>query len=173
MASGQTGLSGREGDILISFVPVELTPPTTDSQPDASRGVQSVESADSRPPVNLKPTRRGSVMSSSQSSLLPRFEKRLWQTRPEQLPAPAAFAIKAMRVTVAVIRDLLEGQITLRSMGMVYSTLLSLVPLLAISFSLMKGLGVVDNKLEPMLLNLVAPMGVQGEEIVTQTPRFR
>jgi membrane protein len=111
-------------------------------------------------------------MSSSQSSLLPQIEKRLWQTTPEQLPAPAAFAIKAMRVTMAVIRDLLDGQITLRSMGMVYSTLLSLVPLLAISFSLMKGLGVVDNKLEPMLLNLVAPMGVQGEQIVTKLLGF-
>ena len=50
VASSQTGLSGREGDILISFVPVELTPPTTDSQPDASRGVQSAKAptADAR-----------------------------------------------------------------------------------------------------------------------------
>ena len=111
-------------------------------------------------------------MPPSQPSLLPRLEERLWQTRLEQLPAPAAFALRALRITVAVIRDLLEGQITLRSMGMVYSTLLSMVPLLAISFSLMKGLGVVDNKLEPMLLNLVAPMGVQGEEIVTKLLGF-
>jgi len=55
---------------------------------------------------------------------------------------------------------------------MVYSSLLSMVPLLAISFSLMKGLGVVDNKLEPMLLNLLTPMGAQGEEIASKILGF-
>ncbi|MEL0083512.1 MAG: YihY/virulence factor BrkB family protein [Gammaproteobacteria bacterium] len=105
-------------------------------------------------------------MNSNQSGLIARLHHRLWLFEPDLLARPLAALLHAARVTVAVIRDLLDGQISLRAMGMVYSTLLSMVPLLAISFSLMKGLGVVDNQLEPMLLNLVAPMGAQGEEIV-------
>ena len=96
----------------------------------------------------------------------------LWDVDLDQLPAPARWLIVIARVISAVVRDLVEGQITLRAMGMVYSTLLSMVPLLAISFSLVKGLGVVDNQLEPMLLNFVAPMGAQGEEIVARLIGF-
>lgn len=109
---------------------------------------------------------------SNKTSLVTRLDSHLWHTDLNTLARPAAWAMRVARVATAVIRDLLAGQITLRAMGMVYSTLLSMVPLLAISFSLMKGLGIVDNKLEPMLLNLVEPMGVPGEEIVTKLLGF-
>jgi membrane protein len=70
-----------------------------------------------------------------------------------------------------VIRDLADGQLTLRAMSLVYTTLLSLVPLLAVSFSVLKGFG-VHNKVEPMLLNLLAPLGEQGVEITTRIIEF-
>jgi len=111
-------------------------------------------------------------MNSTNPGLISRLDSKLWHADLRQLPRPGVWLLRVARITVAVIRDLLEGQISLRAMGMVYSTLLSMVPLLAISFSLMKGLGVVDNQLEPMLLNLVAPMGAQGEEIVTKILGF-
>ena len=62
------------------------------------------------------------------------------------------------RVLVAVVRDIFEGQLTLRAMSLVYTTLLSLVPLIAISFSVLKGFG-VHNQVEPMLLGLLEPLG--------------
>lgn len=105
-------------------------------------------------------------MATSKTALSARLEQHLWSRDLNQSSRPGRWLIQTMRIVTAVIRDLIEGQITLRAMGMVYSTLLSMVPLLAISFSLVKGLGVVDNQLEPMLLNFVAPMGAQGEEIV-------
>ena len=105
-------------------------------------------------------------MATSKSTMADRLDQLLWGRDLSQSGLLTRLMTASMRVVVAVIRDLIEGQITLRAMGMVYSTLLSLVPLLAISFSLVKGLGVVDNQLEPMLLNFVAPMGAQGEEIV-------
>jgi membrane protein len=46
----------------------------------------------------------------------------------------------------------------------VYTTLLSLVPLLAISFSVLKGFG-VHNQIQPFLLNVLAPLGEKGVEI--------
>lgn len=68
------------------------------------------------------------------------------------------------RYLFAVARDMLDGQISLRAMSLVYTTLLSLVPLLALGFSLLKGLG-VHNSLEPALERFMAPLGVQGAEL--------
>ena len=56
-------------------------------------------------------------------------------------------------------------------MSLVYTTLLSLVPFLAVSFSILKGFG-VHNKVEPMLLNLLAPLGDQGIEISSKIIEF-
>ena len=64
-----------------------------------------------------------------------------------------------------------EGQLTLRAMSLVYTTILSLVPLLAISFSILKGFG-VHNQVEPMLLNLLAPLGNKGVEITERIVGF-
>ncbi len=75
------------------------------------------------------------------------------------------------RIIYVVIRDLTDGQLTLRAMSLVYTTLLSLVPLLAVSFSVLKGFG-VHNKIEPMLLNFLAPLGEQGVEISTRIIEF-
>lgn len=62
----------------------------------------------------------------------------------------------AFRMLYAIGRDLGEGQINLRAMSLVYTTLLSLVPLLAITFSVLKGFG-VHNQIEPLLLKVLAP----------------
>ena len=79
--------------------------------------------------------------------------------------------IDAIRVIYAVVRDLAEGQLTLRAMSMVYTTLLSLVPLLALSFSVLKGFG-VHNQVEPMLMNFLSPLGDQGREITQKIIQF-
>lgn len=64
----------------------------------------------------------------------------------------------------AVLRDLLSGQLTLRAMSLVYTTLLSTVPLLALSFSVIKIFG-VHNRLQPQLYHLMEPLGPKGAEI--------
>ena len=56
-------------------------------------------------------------------------------------------------------------------MSLVYTTLLSVVPLLAFSFSILKGFGVF-NQLEPYLDGLLAPLGDQGERITDQILRL-
>src|SRR3569832_2841230 len=56
------------------------------------------------------------------------------------------------------------GQLTLRAMSLVYTTLLSLVPLLAVSFSELKAFG-VHNQLTPVLLIFLSPLGENGVEL--------
>ena len=77
----------------------------------------------------------------------------------------------AFRMLYAIGRDLGEGQINLRAMSLVYTTLLSLVPLLAITFSVLKGFG-VHNQIEPLLLKVLAPLGEKGFEITAQIIAF-
>jgi membrane protein len=64
-------------------------------------------------------------------------------------------------------RDIVFGQLTLRAMSLVYTTLLSVVPLIAFSFSVLKGLG-KHKELEPLLYDFLAPLGPQGEQITQQ-----
>ena len=75
------------------------------------------------------------------------------------------------RYLYALARDLLDGQISMRAMSLVYTTLLSLVPLLALAFSLLKGLG-AHNNLEPMLLQFLAPLGPQGVDLTRNIIAF-
>jgi membrane protein len=75
------------------------------------------------------------------------------------------------RYLYALARDLLDGQISMRAMSLVYTTLLSLVPLLALGFSLFKGLG-VHNSLEPVLGRFLAPLGPQGIELTRNIIAF-
>ena len=70
-----------------------------------------------------------------------------------------------------VIRDLRQGLITLRAMSLVYTTLLSFVPLLAVSFSVLKGFG-VHNQIEPFLLNFMSPLGDQSVEVTNNIVGF-
>ncbi|MEM9209247.1 MAG: YihY/virulence factor BrkB family protein, partial [Pseudomonadota bacterium] len=79
----------------------------------------------------------------------------------------ARAASTLLRYVYALVRDIVNGQLTMRSMSLVYTTLLSVVPLLAFSFAILKGLGVFEQ-LEPYLSGLLAPLGAQGEQITEQ-----
>lgn len=82
-----------------------------------------------------------------------------------------AFLLTSIRIAIRVIQDFMQGQLTLRAMSLVYTTLLSLVPLLALSFSMLKAFG-IHNQLEPLLLKFLAPLGEKGSELAIQIVQF-
>src|SRR5450432_3931370 len=49
--------------------------------------------------------------------------------------------LRVVRFPAALIRDWLSGEISVRAMSLAYTTLLSIVPLMVFSFSILKGLG--------------------------------
>jgi len=95
----------------------------------------------------------------------------IWETSLSSMHKWQAWLIQMLRILIATARDIAEGLPTLRAMGLVYTTLLSLVPLLAVSFSVLKGFG-VHNQVEPLLLNLLEPLGEQGIEITEKIIGF-
>jgi membrane protein len=74
-------------------------------------------------------------------------------------------------IVVAVFQGAGLDQLTLRSMSLSFASLLSMVPLLAFSFSVLKGFG-VHNFLEPMLAEFLAPLGEGGAEIANNIIAF-
>ncbi len=107
----------------------------------------------------------------SVSWLIAELQRLLGATTRDAQPRWHAWLVDAARVTLAVIRDLAEGQLTLRAMSRVYTTRRSMVPLLAISFSVLKGFGVRD-RIEPLLLEMLAPLGEMGIEISAHIVSF-
>jgi membrane protein len=82
----------------------------------------------------------------------------------KKLTKPELITRRILRIAFAVIRDLINGQISLHAMSLVYTTILSIVPLLALSFSVLKAFNVHD-KFTPMLYSFLEPMGEKGLEI--------
>lgn len=95
----------------------------------------------------------------------------IWDVDLSALPAWRAWLTRVLRVVHAVVGEVLDGQLTLRAMSLVYTTLLSMVPLLAVSFSVLKGFG-VHNQLEPLLLRVLAPLGERSAELTENVIGF-
>jgi membrane protein len=87
----------------------------------------------------------------------------VWRGRLRDMPAWKAGAVRFARLILVLLRDLDQGQLTLRATGLVYTTLLSLVPLLALSFTVLKAFGVY-NQMDPILLKFLAPLGEKSAD---------
>ena len=95
----------------------------------------------------------------------------IWREPDEPQSKGRMWTVRLMRLAIVLARDLASGQITLRAMGLVYTTLLAIVPLLALSFSVLKAFGVY-NQIRPMLLGFLEPLGEQSVEITARTIEF-
>ena len=101
------------------------------------------------------------------SRLQARIMDTLWGIDLSLLSPVRTRVVRLLRGVYALARDLSDGQLSLRAMSLVYTTLLSLVPLLAVSFSVLKAFG-VHNKIQPVLLQFLEPLGTKGVEITVQ-----
>jgi membrane protein len=89
-----------------------------------------------------------------------------------QRPGLAGAALRLLQYPYAVIRDLSRGQINLRAMSLVYTTLLSLIPLLAFSFAILKLFG-GHRDLVPIVYQFFAPVGEPAAtDLTTRVVQF-
>ena len=70
----------------------------------------------------------------------------------------------SVKIALMVGRDFFQNLVKLQAMALAFKTLLSLAPLLAVVFSLLKAFG-VHNRIEPALVEALAPLGEKGVEI--------
>ena len=100
------------------------------------------------------------------------FSRQLWRIDTGTLNKRDSIFINLIRLAYVTLREYRENELALRAMSLVYTTLLSLVPLLAFIISILKAFGVVDNQLEPFLLNFLEPLGEKGIEVTHRIMEF-
>jgi membrane protein len=94
--------------------------------------------------------------------LIEQLEHWLWPSPASQARAP--LWRRVARYAFALLRDFVQGDLSLRAMSLGYTTMLTIVPLLAFAFAVLKGLG-IHRELEPLLLNFLMPLGPRGAEL--------
>lgn len=105
-------------------------------------------------------------------SQIEKFLRRdLWLPDLETLRGWAAFYTRMLRLVVVAISDFRDGALSIRATSLVSTTLLSLVPFLAITFSVLKAFG-VHQQIEPILAQGLEPLGEKGAEISARIIEF-
>ena len=99
------------------------------------------------------------------------IDRFIWGDSLRKFGLPGRLLTTLLQHIYAVLRDMFAGQLTLRAMSLVYTTLLSVVPLIAFSFALLKGFG-VDQLLEDRMYLLLEPLGEKGQEITDNVMRL-
>ena len=85
---------------------------------------------------------------------------------------PLGALLRVLRYPYAVVRDLARGEINLRAMGLVYTTLLSLIPLLAFSFAILKVFG-GHRDFQPIVYEFFHPVGdAAATELTNRVMQF-
>lgn len=108
----------------------------------------------------------------SAKDLISAVESRLWREHDSSTLHWRRHLIRILQIAYAVLRDMAEGHLSLRAMSLVYYTVIALVPLLALAFAILKGLG-VHNAMEPALLSLLQPfMGEYSTQITSNIVNF-
>ncbi len=96
------------------------------------------------------------------------LEHELWEMDASDKPWWRRVLINQGQILALVVRGFISDGCMLRASALTFTTLLSLVPLLALVFSVLKGFG-VQNELEPLLLEQLA---VGGGEAVTKIVEY-
>jgi membrane protein len=125
----------------------------------ACRGTACNASAARMTPISMLP------------SLHRQFEHWLFDVPEDVDSAPVRWLSVPLRFLYALLRDLLKGQLGLRAMSMVYSTLFALVPVVAVAFSVLKAFG-YHKELEPVLFEFLQPLGDHGFELTVKIMEF-
>jgi membrane protein len=83
------------------------------------------------------------------------FAEELWSIDTRDLTRWRLFWLRQAQILSLALRDFNNDKCMLRASALTYATLLSIVPLLALMVSMLKGLG-VQNVLEPVILGKIA-----------------
>jgi membrane protein len=104
-------------------------------------------------------------------SLQTRFEYWLFDLPAEAGGRALQLALVPLRYLYALGRDFVRGDLGLRAMGLVYSSLFAIVPMIAVAFSVLTAFG-YHRELEPILFEFLRPLGVKGYELTANIMKF-
>jgi len=83
----------------------------------------------------------------------------------------SARLLRLARYPYALLRDLAGGQLNLHAMGLVYASLLSIIPLVALSFGILKAFD-AEDVLRPLVHEFFSPMGRSADQFTDHVMTF-
>ncbi|MGH8232301.1 MAG: YihY/virulence factor BrkB family protein [Steroidobacteraceae bacterium] len=86
-------------------------------------------------------------------------------------PGMGGLPRRLARYPYALLRDLVGGKLNLHAMGLVYASLLAVIPLLAFSFGILRGFH-AQGVLEPLVRDFFAPMGDAADALTARVMDF-
>ena len=95
----------------------------------------------------------------------------VWKIDVNTITGLRQLGVKALRLALVAIAEFQESVLSIRATSLVYTTLLSLVPFLAVTFSVLKAFG-VHQQIQPILGQALDPLGPRGAEITTNIIQF-
>lgn len=100
------------------------------------------------------------------------FFEEIWNLEPhQQLTRFRRLIYRQLQFIYVVANRFNESEVKLQALALSFKMVLSIVPLLAVMFSLLKAFG-VQNRVRPMLSQAFAPLGPQGDEITVRLLEF-
>ena len=99
------------------------------------------------------------------------LQRYVWSTELAALRRWQARGLWILRFAYVLLRDLTRDRISLRATSLVYITLLSLVPMLAVIVSVLKSIG-IHRQFEPIVMDFFKPLGDKGHELGLQLVAF-
>ena len=90
----------------------------------------------------------------------------LWTADAAGLTGLAGLKVRSARFGIVLYEEFKHGMLDLHAKSLVYTTLLSLVPFLAVSFSVLTAFG-ASQDIAPFLRSLLEPQGETGSRVVT------
>ncbi len=91
----------------------------------------------------------------------------IWDVELSSLSRVRRLGVNAIRVIHLVFRGFNENECPLNASALTYSSLMAIVPILALALALLRGLGAAD-RLEAKILESVAAMPLQFQEMINQ-----
>ncbi len=95
----------------------------------------------------------------------------VWAVDVRRLSGLHQIGVKLLRLGLVAATEFRESFLSIRATSLVYTTLLSLVPFLAVTFSVLKAFG-VHQQIEPILSQGLSPLGEKGAEITANIIHF-
>jgi membrane protein len=108
--------------------------------------------------------KRGLLMRKLISATETFFAKSLWEIEAGSLRHIRRVGVTVLRLFYKMQDEYRNGDLTIRASSLVYTTLLTFIPVLAISFAVAKGFG-VHKMLAPTIYSFLEPIGDKGTEI--------
>ncbi len=108
----------------------------------------------------------------SRSTRISQFAKQdLWTGDLAGMSLRQRLTVQTLRLATAVGMEFRHRLLDARTAGLVYTTLLSLVPFLAVMFSVLKAFG-VHHVIEPFLAQALVPLGPKNREVTATIINF-